>query len=535
MQRGMTSSKLLTALIAAAFVFVATAAPASAKPKPISGKLSKPGYTVIALASNGKARATAAKGRNFKVTPPAKKVTLHLRSADGVYAGPIVVGAKGKKRAIVGVKAGAKLGAVKIRKGYAKPKRKLSKRFVDGSVTARAKKGVPLGAGLFGRVKVKAAGAAGQGRDQDGDGLPGAFDVDDDGDLVLDNVEARSTKAVRMTAEAPPPTPPGGVPGPAPPAAGGFSVFSNLKLDLSESLNANAGAVTDAQIDAVMSKHQTLAIQVPSGDVELDCGGLSYCSKGGTGIAMGNGGNPDPANAFPDAFDSDGDGFGLLKAGSTGDFQLLTGAKAAEIGSGDAFVERVRRGGAETEIPGILNYVFSTTPALKSWTEGATSGTVTYPVPGGGAGTAASPIPVSATGDVIVTMTFWRPQRKAIPGSGEGSDWVDIGRLRYTADVPNAPVVAAPGAPGGRGPGNCASSTYSSTDPNLKVGGDGVEDSSADRPSTPTNTLTFSVNLTQCLGAAAITWSSGETLQVDIQARSNFGDNAAQKVSFRRS
>ena len=54
-------------------------------------------------------------------------------------------------------------------------------------------------------------------------------------------------------------------------------------------------------------------------------------------------------------------------------------------------------------------------------------------------------------------------------------------------------------------------------------------------PANPANTLTFSINLTRCLAAAAITWSSGQTLQVDIQARSSFGDNAAQKVSFRRS
>ena len=471
------------------------------------------------------------------MTPPAKKVTLHLRSADGVYAGPIVVAAKGKKRAIVGVKAGAKLGVVRILKGYAKPKSKLSKRFIDRSANARAKQGVPLGAGLFGRVKAKTAGAAGQGRDHDGDGLPGAFDVDDDGDLVLDNVETRNATGARISAEPLPPIPPGpNPPGGAPPAAERFGMFSNLKLNLSESLNANAAAVTDAQIDAVMSKSQTLAIQVASGEAELDCGGLSYCSKGGTGIAMGSGGNPDPANAFPDAFDSDGDGYGLLKNGPTGDFQLHTGANAGEIGSGDAFVERVRRGGVETEVPGILNYVFSTTPALKTWAEGATTGTVTYPVPSGGAGTPANPIPVSATGDVIVSMTFWRPQRKAIPGSGEGSDWVDIGGLTYTADVPNAPVAGGPGAPGGRGPGNCAASTYSTTDANLKVGSEGgVVDSSVDRPSVPANTLTFAVNLTQCLAASAITWSSGQTLQVDIQARSTFGDNAAQKVSFRRS
>ena len=61
--RGITASKLIAPVIAAVFASVTIAAPAAAKPKAISGKLSKPGYTVIALASNGKARAAAAKGK----------------------------------------------------------------------------------------------------------------------------------------------------------------------------------------------------------------------------------------------------------------------------------------------------------------------------------------------------------------------------------------------------------------------------------------------------------------------------------------
>ena len=41
----------------------------------------------------------------------AGRVTLHLRAPNGTYAGPIVVGRRKKgKRAIVGVKAGARLG-----------------------------------------------------------------------------------------------------------------------------------------------------------------------------------------------------------------------------------------------------------------------------------------------------------------------------------------------------------------------------------------------------------------------------------------
>ena len=78
------------------------------KQKRISGNLTQRGYTVIALAQNGKAKTDRAPKGAFKLRPPAKKVTLHLRAPDGTYAGPIVVGTrKGGKRAIEGVYAGA--------------------------------------------------------------------------------------------------------------------------------------------------------------------------------------------------------------------------------------------------------------------------------------------------------------------------------------------------------------------------------------------------------------------------------------------
>ena len=51
---------------------------------------------------------------------------------------------------------------------------------------ARARGGVPIGVGVLGRVRSPAAGPAGAGRDRDLDGIPGRYDVDDDGDLVLD-------------------------------------------------------------------------------------------------------------------------------------------------------------------------------------------------------------------------------------------------------------------------------------------------------------------------------------------------------------
>ena len=49
-------------------------------------------------------------------------MTLQLRAPDGTYAGPIVAAEKEHgKRAIVGVKAGAKLGRIKVNPATATP------------------------------------------------------------------------------------------------------------------------------------------------------------------------------------------------------------------------------------------------------------------------------------------------------------------------------------------------------------------------------------------------------------------------------
>jgi hypothetical protein len=64
---------------------------ATAQPKPITGKLDRPGYTVIALAAGGEARTVIAQDGSFSVEPPAATVSLHLRAPDGTYAGPVVL------------------------------------------------------------------------------------------------------------------------------------------------------------------------------------------------------------------------------------------------------------------------------------------------------------------------------------------------------------------------------------------------------------------------------------------------------------
>ena len=103
---------------------------------------------------------------------------------------------------VVGVRAGADLGRVRVKNGYAffLPEKNDE---VLLTLKARARQGKPIGAGILGRVRRSVSGRGGLGRDLDRDGLPGAFDVDDDGDLIYDNVDrsARRRACCAATAE----------------------------------------------------------------------------------------------------------------------------------------------------------------------------------------------------------------------------------------------------------------------------------------------------------------------------------------------
>src|SRR5687768_11348324 len=77
---------------AALMLPLAATAPSAAAPKKVTGKLSEPGFTVIALDAKGEAASAQTKPNGtFQLKPPAKRVSLHLRGADGTYAGPVVI------------------------------------------------------------------------------------------------------------------------------------------------------------------------------------------------------------------------------------------------------------------------------------------------------------------------------------------------------------------------------------------------------------------------------------------------------------
>ena len=511
----------LTSVVACLFALVA-ANIAEAAPRPITGKLSKPGYTVIALAANGKAKAVQVKRGKFRLTPPATSVTLHLRAANGTYAGPIVVGRKKKgKRAIVGVRAGARLARIKVRSGYARIAKGVRKKSLNPRLTARARKGVPVGARVFGRVRSKAPGASVPG-DPDLDGIPDPLDIDDDGDLVLDNLD-RSPGARAAQAES------------------GFGIHSDLGLPIYDTANANAPGLGDEQIETTLPRLGVLYLEIlGAGSSELECIGLVYCSPGGTGRVPVNF-NPPEGPPFPGqpggAYDTDGDGFGTLgpapnQGPGTRHMALLHGANTIQIRTGDVLIQRVTTDGQESQFPASVQFVFATGSALVSYADTAgNSAMVPYPVAGyqpgpPGPGTNDNPFPVAAgaDGNVVLTLTFWRPQRRPIPP--EPGTWTDIGNLTYTIRLSGLGLV-------------CPQSSLSEAHPELgpasspAFGVSGFTDLAPDRPASTANTFTYTLNVTQCLTSLGRTWTPGQTLGLDFVGVSTM-DHVEQGVAFKR-
>jgi hypothetical protein len=245
-------------------------------------------------------------------------------------------------------------------------------------------------------------------------------------------------------------------------------------------------------------------------------------------------GPPDP---FPECCDADSDGFGEI--GQPGGIGIVHGARTDQIGTGDVLIQRVETGGIQQEFLATLLFVLPTQAALVSYSDGQGNGTpVSYPVAAGGPGTQGNGLPVTANenGDIVLTLTFWRPQRIAIPG--EPGTWTDVGGLHYMAwpdvtldgDLDHSP---------------CPPSAYSTSDPELTIISrprpadhppiGAAVDSSTDQPPDSANTLTYSINLTRCLDQwSAPKWLPGEEHEIAFMAETSAlsGDKTVVRVFF---
>ena len=178
--------------------------------------------------------------------------------------------------------------------------------------------------------------------------------------------------------------------------------------------------------------------------------------------------------------------------------------------------------------------MFGTTPALVSYDDGqGNSQTISYPVPTGFPNDRIF-VKAGPSGDVVVELTFWRPQRRPIPP--ETGEWIDMGGLAYY-------VAALSEAGQGH---YCAQDSYSSSDPNLvprEITGDwpaggGYGDLAEDQPASPANTITFKLNLTECFDTVGLSLEPGEGAQLELGAITDTGseyrsgDQTAQRLNF---
>ena len=527
--------------LAAAVALASSSAALAAKP--VTGTLSKPGYKVLAIATGGTSVMATLKGRKFTVRSPGAKMTLQLLNARGRYAGPVVVGtaAKGAK-AIVGVKAGAALGTVTVRAGYATTGR-LAASAIDSSRTATARKGVPIGGKGFGLVAGRATatsftkgemqapaaspapgGTTGPntalaGQDTDRDGVTNNVDIDANGNGIIDSVDPNA------------------------PVASGVQSFVNYFAGLDSTANVDANPASAAAIDPAMQNLLELVfLNVPTGAV-LNCNGLTWCSPGGTGQIVPAGTMMAPGAAkvpFPACCVS-GSG-GLMSgtsqsAGSGAEFRIWPTATSTQISSGDTFLEQVPSTSGTTVIPGAIGFVFNTVPAAKSWQTATRSAEISYPVASGGTGTAGNRFIVDGSA-LNMALAFWRPQRPSITGAGEPAGFMDIGHLRYSVQMVMVPGVS-PGATSTGAP-QCPASTVSSTDPSLSLQSEAggqigrLSDSSNDMPSNPANTLTMNVDVGACIAAKGGTTASGGQFAIELEATSpSGGDHVVQTLYFR--
>ncbi|PWU24852.1 MAG: hypothetical protein C5B48_04275 [Candidatus Rokuibacteriota bacterium] len=139
-----TFSAALAGVLGACLLVPAGAAAAR---KPITGRLDRAGVTVVAVAPNGAVAKTQARP-GFRLVPPAPSATLQLRERGGAHLGPVVVEGRGR-HVTLGVRAGARLGRIEVRRGYARVVRGLPPKAVDHRLRTRAWQGVPLGLGVL--------------------------------------------------------------------------------------------------------------------------------------------------------------------------------------------------------------------------------------------------------------------------------------------------------------------------------------------------------------------------------------------------
>lgn len=486
--------------------------------------------------------------------------TLQLvSSTTGDYFGPVVLGWKGAKLAsATGVytkfsssaTTTIDLKTITIKNVSASNKQgygytAISSSQVDKTTasTTKATKGVPKGVGNYGKATTASAsalfltgnrspmacpptcpgppaegGGGGakvnvddlDGGDFDDDGIPNAFDVNDDGDSNVDSADSVT----------PEPTVTGSSTDAATcEAAASFHIFTNYKAtapNYADTLNFYGTGIhgaTDAsiftQVAASMSMVFSPITQVcgePVTKMEIKGVGVSYA----------------PADYAEVTAGSTGDiqwqiGLGKINNVAAAGFTAQTFTSQASLPSGqDTFIQRVTTTtGKVYEFTATAGFVFVTHPMLQGYCVGTTGGTCDTDTPIDYTASSIPTISIASTQTLVLRM--YRPQRFAIDGETPG--FYNLGGFRYTPDMPNPPS----GGPSNGNFGKCDAATYTDVEMTTDTLANPTDDKA-------TSTLQASWDLQACFTARSKSWSTG-TVTIDIQVEpSGPGGNSAQKL-----
>lgn len=480
------------------------------------------GFTVVGVPVNGVGPSVriGASGRFVLVFRGAmgRNATLQIIRPQGRYFGPAVLARSGTTAYTRLSGRSGSIGTLVRRAGYASPQAPVRATLVQRAKGARATRaGKPVGAGRLGyggaatikatRTLPVARQAPPQseplGADPDTDGLPNAIDVDANGNGILDTVDPA-----------------------APPIQNRLAWTSlSLRTAYPDSLNANAAGVADAQIDALLTANlvarftlNPINVQpalVTSG-VDVDCGQLVWCRPGtGTSVIFAS---PDPNQVPPagtpwSAYDTDGSGLpnlnpptapGTTGPGSGWEIAVKPSVGRAAMSPADSMNFQARTANGTVTYASTLGPYFITVPAIK------TIGTTTLEYPGTAASVGASDTNPVVLPDGTVTISFWRPQRAAIPGA-EPPGLIDMGGLNY--------VIHPPGITGS---GGCTNDEVRRDSAGLSTGTDGYyqffTDTSVDGPPNG-STITVTVDLAACLRRLGVDPAQCARMSLDTEMR----------------
>ena len=364
------------AFVALSALLALSAAPAdAARQKPIRGKLTATGYTLIALVDERQGHheaseewpvlaATAGACRDPAPTRPRRRLRRagRRRNAQGRKA-------RRRRRARRGA---AAAGSTCCRTTASRARRaNLRAARPIGVASPGPGRECPIGAGVFGWVRSKPPGRPPKG-DRDFDGIPDRLDIDDDGDRVLDKVDRsrlRRGRSAAVTAEDPLGLATGlGVPLHATPnCAYGHERRRDRPGEPRPRLHHHGHSIRRLRGRARLRPAR------PGGAVVLRYWEAPPCTK--------------TAKRFPECCDDDGDGFGTMDPTDVvpGDYQNFGfdhRSTSTQIGTGYYLFHHVTKSGDESQCPSdtdpdcvsysaVQQFAFATTPALKSFDDGA--------------------------------------------------------------------------------------------------------------------------------------------------------------------